>query len=95
VSNNREQASPGRNAHRAALDEPSLGLEASGRAGGRAMERAVLRARTESPQGWQQDGPRRGVPARLSRYSATGQGLRPTPRSLLRIDPRPPLHRRP
>jgi hypothetical protein len=57
VSNSREQASPGRNAHRAALGEHRLGLEAAGRAGGRAMGRAVLRARTESPQGWQQDGP--------------------------------------
>jgi hypothetical protein len=72
VSNSREQASPGRNAHRAALGEHRLGLEAAGRAGGGAMGRVLLRARTETPPGWQQDGPWRGVPARLSRYPATG-----------------------
>ena len=77
VSNSREQASPGRNAQRAAPSEHRLRLEAAGATGGRAMERAVLRARTESPHGWQQDGPWRGVPARLSRYPATGSGRQP------------------
>jgi len=73
VSNSsREQARPGRNAQRAAPSEHRLGLEAAGAAGGRTMGRAQLRARTESPHRWQQDGPWRVVPARFSRYPATG-----------------------
>ena len=82
VSNSsREQASPGRNAQRAAPSEHRLGLEAAGVAGGRTMGRAQLRARTESPHRWQQDGPWRGVPARFSRYPATGWGRQPALRS--------------
>ena len=82
VSNSsREQASPGRNAQRAAPSEHRLGLEAAGAAGGRTMGRAQLRARTESPHRWQQDGPWRGVPARFSRYPATGWGRQPALRS--------------
>ena len=82
VSNSsREQASPGRNAQRAAPSEHRLGLEAAGAAGGRTMGRAQLRARTESPHRWQQDGPWRGVPARFSRYPATGWRRQPALRS--------------
>jgi len=73
----RAQDSHGHNAHRAAPSEHRLGFEPPGRSGGGAVEWAAIGARTEAPEGWQQDGPRRGVPARRCRYPATGLGRQP------------------